>query len=70
MDAYHFDPKESDISKLREFDRVFNVLHGTFGEDGGLQGVCDGFGIPYTGSGVLACAIEWINFEIVFCGKL
>lgn len=63
VDAHHFDPKETDISKLREFDRVFNVLHGTFGEDGSLQGVLDGFNIPYTGCGVLASAIAMDKFR-------
>ncbi|OOR88089.1 D-alanine--D-alanine ligase [Moraxella caviae] len=63
VDAHHFDPKETDISKLREFDRVFNVLHGTFGEDGSLQGVLDGFGVPYTGCGVLASAIAMDKFR-------
>lgn len=63
VDAHHFDPHETDISKLREFDRVFNVLHGTFGEDGSLQGVLDGFGIPYTGCGVLASAIAMDKFR-------
>ncbi len=63
VDAHHFDPKEMDISALRDFDRVFNVLHGTFGEDGGLQGVLDGFEIPYTGCGVLASAIAMDKFR-------
>lgn len=63
VDAHHFDPKETDISKLREYDRVFNVLHGTFGEDGSLQGVLDGFNIPYTGCGVLASAIAMDKFR-------
>ncbi len=39
------------------FDRVFNVLHGTGGEDGTVQAVLDLQGVPYTGSGVLACAL-------------
>ena len=30
---------------------VFNVIHGTFGEDGGLQRYLEGLGIPYTGAG-------------------
>lgn len=30
---------------------VFNLIHGTFGEDGRLQGILDGRGIPYTGEG-------------------
>ncbi|MCP6380144.1 D-alanine--D-alanine ligase, partial [Klebsiella pneumoniae] len=54
---------ETDISKLRDYDRVFNVLHGTFGEDGSLQGVLDGFNIPYTGCGVLASAIAMDKFR-------
>lgn len=63
VDAHHFDPAETDISELREYDRVFNVLHGTFGEDGSLQGVLDGFQIPYTGCGVLASAIAMDKFR-------
>ena len=31
---------------------VFNALHGTFGEDGRLQGMLDWMGIPYTGEGL------------------
>lgn len=33
---------------------VFNVIHGTFGEDGGLQRYLEGLGIPYTGAGVMS----------------
>jgi D-alanine-D-alanine ligase len=35
-------------------DAAFNLLHGTFGEDGGIQSVLDVLHVPYTGSG--ACA--------------
>ena len=63
VDAHHFDPQAQDIGQLRQFDRVFNVLHGTFGEDGGLQGVLEGFNIPYTGCGVLASAIAMDKFR-------
>ena len=63
IDAHHFDPKERDIGELKGFDRVFNVLHGTFGEDGSLQGVLDGLGVPYTGCGVLASAIAMDKFR-------
>lgn len=38
-------------------DVVFIALHGGHGEDGTLQGVLDFFGVPYTGSGVLASAL-------------
>jgi D-alanine-D-alanine ligase len=33
------------------------ALHGTYGEDGCVQGLLECYGIPYTGSGVLASAI-------------
>ncbi|MFW6108213.1 MAG: D-alanine--D-alanine ligase [bacterium] len=35
-------------------DVAFVALHGTFGEDGGIQAVLDAMGVPYTGSGVEA----------------
>lgn len=35
-------------------DAVFIALHGTFGEDGGVQTLLDAEGIPYTGSGAEA----------------
>lgn len=38
-------------------DRVFIALHGRGGEDGQLQGALGVAGIPYTGSGVLGCAL-------------
>ena len=38
-------------------DAAFNVLHGTPGEDGTLQGILEILGIPYTHSGVLASAL-------------
>ena len=37
--------------------RVFNVLHGTGGEDGTVQAVLDLLGLPYPGCGVLASAL-------------
>jgi D-alanine-D-alanine ligase len=33
-------------------DLAFNVIHGTFGEDGQLQQVLENLGVPYTGAGV------------------
>jgi len=35
-------------------DMVFPVLHGKFGEDGSVQGLCELAGIPYVGSGILS----------------
>ncbi|HTE49320.1 MAG TPA: D-alanine--D-alanine ligase [Kofleriaceae bacterium] len=36
---------------------VWNALHGTFGEDGAVQGLLTCMGIRYTGSGILASAL-------------
>src|SRR5206468_9584264 len=36
---------------------AFIALHGTFGEDGCVQGLLECAGIPYTGSGVMASAL-------------
>jgi D-alanine-D-alanine ligase len=38
-------------------DVAFLALHGSFGEDGVIQGYLDTIGIPYTGSGVCASAV-------------
>jgi D-alanine-D-alanine ligase len=48
----------SALSRLRdEVDVVFPALHGGHGEDGTLQSTLELFGLPYVGSGVLACGI-------------
>ncbi|HEX8479026.1 MAG TPA: D-alanine--D-alanine ligase, partial [Telluria sp.] len=59
VDAHAFDPGQRSIAELaaEKFDRVFIALHGRFGEDGSLQGALEQLNIPYTGSGVMACAI-------------
>jgi D-alanine-D-alanine ligase len=40
-----------------QLDVVFPVLHGTYGEDGTVQGLLDLAGVPYVGSGVLGSAV-------------
>lgn len=57
VDAHAFDPAERDIVEVQGYDRAFIVLHGRGGEDGVMQGVLEQFGVPYTGSGVMASAI-------------
>jgi D-alanine-D-alanine ligase len=59
------DPAHKGFLRLVEGDRVerlgvdavFPVLHGTYGEDGTLQGVLEMANIPYVGCGVLASAV-------------
>ena len=40
-----------------DVDVAMPLVHGSFGEDGSLQGLLDMAGIPYTGSGVAASAV-------------
>ncbi len=42
---------------LSLIDVAFLALHGSYGEDGQIQGQMESLGIPYTGSGIRACAI-------------
>lgn len=46
----------ADYTKVK-IDLVFPVLHGLYGEDGTIQGLCELAKIPYVGCGVLASAI-------------
>ena len=59
IDAHPFDPAERSLAELaaEKFDRVFIALHGSYGEDGTLQGALEQLRIPYTGPGVMASAI-------------
>lgn len=41
----------------RSFDVVLPILHGTFGEDGTVQGLLELANIPYVGSGVLGSSV-------------
>lgn len=40
-----------------DLDVVWIALHGTYGEDGAVQGLLACLGLPYTGSGILASAL-------------
>ena len=59
VDAHAFDPAETELFELKNqgFDIAFNTLHGSYGEDGTVQGALEALAIPYTGCGVLASAI-------------
>lgn len=46
------------IRHKEEFDVVFSVLHGRFGEDGCVQGLLEILKIPFVGSGVLGSALS------------
>ncbi|MCL6458162.1 MAG: D-alanine--D-alanine ligase [Gorillibacterium sp.] len=48
---------KSASGEQRGLDVVFPLLHGTFGEDGTIQGLLEMADIPYVGAGVLASAV-------------
>jgi D-alanine-D-alanine ligase len=60
VDAQGIDKGPDVLARLVEggFTRAFIVLHGRGGEDGTLQGALETLGLPYTGSGVLGCALS------------
>jgi D-alanine-D-alanine ligase len=49
------DPSQRDTAS-RPLDVIFPILHGTFGEDGTVQGLLELAGMAYVGGGVLASA--------------
>ena len=57
-DTWKEGAKRLDPGKLKSHvNFVFPVLHGTFGEDGTIQGLLEILDIPYSGAGVLASAV-------------
>lgn len=59
VDAHKLDVSPANIGEViaAGFDRAFIALHGRWGEDGVVQGALQANNIPYTGSGVLGCAL-------------
>jgi D-alanine-D-alanine ligase len=49
-------PLGNPLANTLRVDVIFPVLHGTFGEDGTVQGLLELAGLPYVGSGVLGSA--------------
>lgn len=56
------------IQGLLDIDVVFPVLHGTFGEDGTIQGLFEMTGLPYVGCGVLSssCGMDKVAMKALF----
>jgi len=46
-----------DMAALKKVDVVFPIVHGTFGEDGCLQGLLEMMDVAYVGAGVLGSAV-------------
>jgi D-alanine-D-alanine ligase len=56
------------LLKFKKLDCAFIALHGSFGEDGGIQSILNRLKIPYTGSGVRASrlAMDKIGSRNIF----
>jgi len=50
-------PADSAPATLGAVDVVLPILHGPFGEDGTVQGLCELAGVAYVGPGVLASSV-------------
>lgn len=61
-------PFKSPKTALKSLNCIIPVLHGTYGEDGTVQGLLELTGIPYVGSGVLGSAVgmDKILQKIIF----
>lgn len=59
---------ENIFTYLKNFDVVFPVLHGLYGEDGTIQGLLEMLKVPYVGVGVLGSAVgmDKVYAKIVF----
>ena len=62
-DLFRFDFQQKSISI------AFPVLHGTYGEDGKVQGLLEMFGIPYTGCNVQASAMTMDKAVTKICAS-
>jgi len=57
------------INKTEDLDVIFPVLHGSFGEDGAVQGLFELADIPYVGSGLVGSSVGMDKgvFKSVMC---
>ncbi len=63
----------SGVSDIQNIDVVFPVMHGTFGEDGTVQGLLELAGVPYVGAGVLGSAVgmdKMIQKQVLEAAKI
>lgn len=56
-DEFYKAPNGQEILFNKEVDVVFPVMHGLYGEDGTIQGLCKLVGLPCVGPGVMASAV-------------
>lgn len=61
------DIRDGDFALPEGTALAFNMIHGTFGEDGELQAILDARGVPYTGEGASASRLAFDKIETKIC---
>lgn len=61
--VFEIDVKGPDFELPENLTVAFNLVHGTFGEDGQLQQILEKRGIPYTGEGVAGSLLAFDKIE-------
>ncbi|MBC8283457.1 MAG: D-alanine--D-alanine ligase [Nitrospinae bacterium] len=59
LNVIPIDADRNVANNLQNIDLAFIALHGTYGEDGCIQGLLEYLKIPYTGSGVTGSALAY-----------
>ena len=59
LNAVAVDVTSANLELPAGTDLAFNVIHGTFGEDGTLQDLLDHLGVPYTGAGAASSRLAF-----------
>lgn len=62
-DVVEIDVRDASFELPADVTCVFNIIHGTFGEDGSLQAVLEQRGVPYTGEGVECSRMAFDKIE-------
>ncbi len=63
INATRFDPKDTPIIKIQDYDVAMLMTHGRYGEDGIIQGALELLKVPYTGSGVMASSLAMDKYR-------
>src|SRR5439155_16438573 len=62
-EVFEVDVTGPDFALPENVDIAFNIIHGTFGEDGQLQQILEERGVPYTGEGVEGSRLAFDKIE-------
>lgn len=57
MQVELIDERQAELSEVSQLDVIIPILHGTYGEDGTVQGLLELADMPYVGAGVVGSAV-------------